>query len=143
MILWFNIQRNSILSNPVLIVAYLISREIFISLGIGAISFCLIVLGMRKRKIIDSKIKEDKKLSSRLLRFYPLFHIISLFSSSFIEEEHQCWYYLLSTYLLIITIEEKSLKNVFMLILSRLIRSWNQTGNKWLHLSDIGDFFNA
>jgi len=121
----------------------LISREIFISLGIGAISFCLIVLGMRKRKIIDSKIKEDKKLSSRLLRFYPLFHIISLFSSSFIEEEHQCWYYLLSTYLLIITIEEKSLKNLFLLILSRLIRSWNQTGNKWLHLSDIGDFFNA
>jgi hypothetical protein len=60
MILWFNIQRNSILSNPVLIVAYLISREIFISLGIGAISFCLIVLGMRKRKTIDSKVKEEK-----------------------------------------------------------------------------------
>jgi ethanolaminephosphotransferase len=74
---------------------------------------------------------------------YPLFHIISLFSSSFIEEEHQSWYYLLSTYLLIRTIEEKSLKYLFMLVLSRLIRSWNQTGNKWLSLTDIGDFLNA
>jgi len=112
-------------------------------LGIGAISFCLIVIGMRKQKIIDFKIQEDQKLSSRLLIFYPLFHIISLFSSSFIEEEHQCWYYFFSTYLLIITIEEKSFQNFFLLILSRLIRSWNQTGNKWLHLSDIGDFFNT
>jgi len=74
---------------------------------------------------------------------YPLFHIISLFSSSFIEEEHQTWYYLLSTYLLIRTIEQKSLKYLFMLVLSRLIRSWNQTGNKWLSLPDIGDFLNA
>jgi ethanolaminephosphotransferase len=74
---------------------------------------------------------------------YPLFHIISLFSSSFIEEEHQTWYYLLSTYLLIRTIEQKSLKYFFLLVLSRLIRSWNQTGNKWLSLLDIGDFLNA
>jgi ethanolaminephosphotransferase len=112
-------------------------------LSIGAISFCLIVLGMNKRTIFNSKIPEANKLSNRLLIIYPFFHIISLFSSSFIEEEHQCWYYLLSTYLLLITIEEKSLKNFFLLILSRLIRSWNQTGNKWLHLNDIGDFFNA
>jgi hypothetical protein len=142
MILWFIVPRNSLLSIIVSIVIYLISQEIFFSLGIGAISFCLIVFGMNKRIIIDSRIINETKLSSRLLRLYPLFHIISLFSSSFIEEEHQCWYYLLSTYLLILTIEEKSLKILFLFILSRLIRSWNQTGNKWLHLSDIGDFFN-
>jgi len=142
MILWFIVPRNSLLSIIVSIVVYLISQEIFFSLGIGAISFCLIVFGMNKRLIIDSIITNETKLSSRLLRLYPLFHIISLFSSSFIEEEHQCWYYLLSTYLLIRTIEEKSFQILFLLILSRLIRSWNQTGNKWLHLYDIGDFFN-
>ena len=127
----------------IFIVVYLISREIFVSLGISAISFCLIVLGTNNRKRFNSNITDDKRMSSRLLRLYPLFHIISLFSSSFIEEEHQCWYYLLSSYLLIRTIEEKSLKTLILLVLSRLIRSWNQTGNKWLHLHDIGDFFNG
>jgi ethanolaminephosphotransferase len=137
------VEKHSFLSILISIIIYLISGEIFLSLGIGAISFCLIILGMNNRKIFDSKIPEANKLSDRLLIIYPLFHIISLFSSSFIEEEHQCWYYLLSTYLLLITIEEKSFQNLFMLILSRVIRSWNQTGNKWLHLNDIGDFFNA
>jgi ethanolaminephosphotransferase len=142
MSLWFNVERNSMFSIVISIVVYVICRDIYISLGIGAISFCLIVIGMRKRKIINPKSTEDKRLSSRLLMFYPLFHIISLFSSSFIEEEHQTWYYLLSSYFLILTIEQKSSKMLFMLILSRLIRSWNQTGNKWLNLVDIGDYLN-
>jgi ethanolaminephosphotransferase len=137
------VEINAFLSIVVSIIVYLISRDILFSLGLGAITFCLIVFGLRKLNITDSKAKEDSKLSSRLLILYPLFHMVSLFSSSFIEEEHQCWYYLLSSYLLIITIEEKSLKNLFLLILSRLIRSWNQTGNKWLHQNDIGDFLNA
>ncbi len=38
------------------------------------------------------------------------------FQVIFIEKEHQSWYYLLSTYLLLITIEEKSLRNLFMLM---------------------------
>jgi len=73
-------------------------------------------------------------MSKQLLRIYPLFHLLSLFSTSFIEEKHETWYYLLSTYLSILTIEQKPLTNFILLILSRLIRNWNQTGNKWLHL---------
>ncbi|CAF1347512.1 unnamed protein product [Adineta steineri] len=142
-IFWFNIQKISFLSILLLSIVYLISNNLFLSLAIGAISLCIIVIGTGERKIGYNKINnEGKTFSSQLLMWYPLFHIISLFSSSFIEEEHQTWYYLLSTYLLIRTIEEKSFKYLFMLILSRLIRSWNQTGNKWLNIPDIGDFLN-
>mgnify|MGYP007097013327 FL=1 len=81
-------------------------------------------------------------MSKQLLRIYPLFHLLSLFSTSFIEEKHETWYYLLSTYLSILTIEQKPLTNFILLILSRLIRNLNQTGNKWLHLTDIADILN-
>ena len=122
---------------------YLISGKMFVSLGIGGIVCCLIIFRMNERRILALELTRRTNLSNEFLKFYPLFHILSLFSSSFIEEEHQCWYYFLSTYLLLKTMEERSWKNFVFLILSRLIRSWNQTGNKWLHLRDIGDFFNA
>lgn len=121
---------------------YLIWGDGFVSLSIGGIVFCLVIVQMNERRGIDLGNIRSMKISERLLMFYPLFHILSMFSTSFIEEEHQFWYYFLSTYFLLITIEEKSFKNFSFLILCRLIRSWNQTGNKWLHLQDIGDFLN-
>jgi hypothetical protein len=70
-------------------------------------------------------------------------------SSSFIEEEHQSWYLLETTQIyLFITffIDLKSLKDrrvlfnlIGLLLIVRLSRSINQTGNKWIHLKDIGD----
>ncbi|CAF1187915.1 unnamed protein product [Rotaria sp. Silwood1] len=141
--LWYNIEKNSLFSIIVLIIYYLISGKMLISIGIGVFCFSIIVIIMNKKQKIDYKKKLDNKISNIFLMYYPLLHLISLFSSSFIEEEHQIWYFFLSTYLLLKTIEDKSFKILFMLILSRLIRSWNQTGNKWLHLTDIGDYLNA
>lgn len=76
-------------------------------------------------------------------------YLLSLFSSSFIEEEHQIWYFLDITQLyLLFTLNSASrkiakLKNVLAIILilasTRLARSINQTGNKWIHLKDFGD----
>ena len=73
-------------------------------------------------------------------------YLLSLFSSSFIEEEHQIWYFLEITqlYLILFTakkyIQLKDLKFIaFLLIVTRLSRMINQTGNKWIHLKDIGD----
>ncbi|CAF2699105.1 unnamed protein product [Rotaria sp. Silwood2] len=141
--LWFNVEKTSLFSIIVLIIYYLISGKILLSFCIGAFCLSIIVIQMNKRKIIDYKRKTENNISDRFLIYYPLFHLISLFSSSFIEEEHQIWYFFLSTYLLLRTIEQKSFQTFFMLILSRFIRSWNQTGNKWLHLTDIGDYINA
>ncbi|KAI0230579.1 GPI ethanolamine phosphate transferase 2 [Lamellibrachia satsuma] len=50
------------------------------------------------------------------------FHTISLLSSSFVEEEHQTC----------------SLAAV--LVCCRIARIWNQTGDKWSHLPDVGDW---
>ncbi|UJR24086.1 hypothetical protein I4U23_027053 [Adineta vaga] len=139
-ILWFNIPKISLLSLVVLILSYLILNNILLSIGISIIAFCLIVLIEGKRQMINYK--KERNLSNQLLYYYPIFHIFSLFSSSFIEEEHQTWYYFFSTYLFLQTFENKSWKFFSLLILSRLIRSWNQTGNKWLNHPDIADFLN-
>jgi hypothetical protein len=71
-------------------------------------------------------------------------YILSLFSSSFIEEEHQIWYFLEITQLYLIIYNRNNLittkyTTVFLLIITRLTRIINQTGNKWIHLKDVGD----
>ena len=73
-------------------------------------------------------------------------YLVSLFSSSFIEEEHQIWYFLEITQLyLIIFNRKKEIESEYLvsitllLIISRFCRMINQTGNKWIHLKDIGD----
>ena len=134
----FQIERESMFSICLSILIYFLSKQILLSLSFGVISCCLITIFKRK----SSPSNETSTQVNFLLKFYPTFHLLSLFSSSFIEEEHQTWYFLFSTYLFISTIEQKSMNNFILLILSRLIRNWNQTGNKWLHLTDIADFFN-
>ena len=73
-------------------------------------------------------------------------YILSLFSSSFIEEEHQIWYFIEITQLYLIIYNRNNLittkyfyTTVFLLIITRLTRIINQTGNKWIHLKDVGD----
>lgn len=78
---------------------------------------------------------------------------VSLFASSLVEEEHQTWYFLVNTFLICYIpicyfssnenkkiVLKKSIKQIIILfIIQRLMRSWNQTGVKWVHLMDIGD----
>ena len=73
-------------------------------------------------------------------------YIFSLFSSSFIEEEHQIWYFLEITQFYLVIFLGNNLINtthlipiVFLLLITRLTRMINQTGNKWIHLKDVGD----
>lgn len=125
---------------------------------------------------------EKQKFCSNLLFLQPtldipisiafgiIFQIFSLCSTSFIEEEHQTWYYLGSTFLL--SIFWKNISNtrlkvqtfssssslerdilIFFSILSPLtkpflavlltvfVRRLNQTGDKWMRVPDIGDWF--
>lgn len=95
-----------------------------------------------------------------------LLHIISLSSSSFIEEEHQVWYFLWLTFTVVIlhdlccalffkkpsvaigkrhSLEKPKsgrllLNWLGLLFLHRTLRKWNQTGDKWASLPDIGDW---
>lgn len=93
--------------------------------------------------------------------FGIVFHPLSYASSSFIEEEHQTWYYLTSTALIALYLMETrsllqppnggqfenkhSLKRRqfqwFCVFVAHLIaRRLNQTGDKWLMQPDIGDW---
>jgi hypothetical protein len=84
-----------------------------------------------------------------------IFYLVSLFSSSFIEEEHQLWYFVELTQVIFIIIEyirllsnkqknsnlnKLSIHLIAILCIIRLLRSMNQTGNKWINEVDIGDF---
>jgi ethanolaminephosphotransferase len=120
-----------------------------------------------------------------LLTAGTFLHTLSLLSSSYVEEEHQTWYFLSTSIHIIHFISQLSTTHplplqqnthhhldslhshpgngttcytdpvqtlftyktrkmaleVFILLLTaRLSRSWNQTGNKWLHLPDIEDW---
>lgn len=98
------------------------------------------------------------------LSFGVIFHGLSALSSSFIEEEHQMWYYLNNTvWIVLYLMETRHLLNVksikkettnetnqsiiqnqlkwALLFCGHLIgRRLNQTGDKWLNIPDIGDW---
>lgn len=96
-----------------------------------------------------------------------ILHCVSLLSSSFIEEEHQVWYFLWLTFAVTILFElcsalfsKQSSVHVMkthtsdekhkldwvlwcwlgLLFLHRILRKWNQTGDKWASLPDVGDW---
>lgn len=100
----------------------------------------------------------------KFLTFGVIFHAVSAASSSFIEEEHQIWYYLNNTiWIILYAIETRHLINVkplktpstsegnqslaqhhvkwALLFCGHLIaRRLTQTGDKWLNVADIGDW---
>jgi len=89
-----------------------------------------------------------------LLLIGQLFFIISVSSSSFVEEEHQIWYYLCNSTFIMLTffnyreIELRSVPQVTVkcfafLLLHIVIRRLNQTGDKWINLPDVADWLHA
>lgn len=108
-----------------------------------------------------TKIVFRMSMPTALLSLF-LCHTLSLASSSYIEEEHQTWYYFTPSLLIILTlqnfyVEVKSVWQKHKLISTLMKELWkmrfifivmlflvgcrrlNQTGNKWRHLEDIGD----
>ena len=89
-------------------------------------------------------------LSSKFFIFINIVHLVSLFSSSFIEEEHQTFYFLHVSALCLLMFEqtkknteesESMLGRAFLsLLVHRILRNFNQTGDKWSHLPDLADY---
>ena len=97
---------------------------------------------------------EGWTIIDKLLLLGTVVHTFSLLSSSFVEEEHQTWYFLTLTLLLgfVITSATSASEPVsrrvriggvalVACVLSRLVRAWNQTGIKWADAPDVGDWF--
>lgn len=87
-----------------------------------------------------------------LLMLGHFFFIISVGGSSFVEEEHQIWYYLCNTMFVFFTSYEfrgrtsaktfitVTAKCISFLALHVVIRRMNQTGDKWINVPDLGDW---
>ncbi|KOC61014.1 GPI ethanolamine phosphate transferase 2 [Habropoda laboriosa] len=115
---------------------------------------CIIIVS-----IINSK--TENWIGKWLLVFGALVHTISLGGSSFVEEEHQTWYFYWATILVLLLYNSitkfflhlRSHKNyqqyvqaqiciklLLLLIGHRILRKLNSTGDKYAHLPDIAGF---
>ncbi|XP_011503048.1 PREDICTED: GPI ethanolamine phosphate transferase 2 [Ceratosolen solmsi marchali] len=91
---------------------------------------------------------KDSTVLQILLTTGTLVHTLSLSSSSFVEEEHQTWYFYWITIIIFFTYDslrnythKTSLKLLMLLLLllisHRILRILNSTGDKYAHLPDI------
>ena len=96
----------------------------------------------------DGKFKGSLLLTCFQMFSQVLFYM-SLFSSSFIEEEQYLWYYFVPTLVFILMvlrayttrIHDKCVYRLFIiLVLIRVAKTWNRTGVKWISIPDTGDW---
>lgn len=78
---------------------------------------------------------------------FLIFHAASFGASSFVEEEHQLWYFWVPSFFLISLLHFTDGIRITvvgsvggLLAVHRLAREWNRTGDKWAYLPDIGDW---
>lgn len=76
----------------------------------------------------------------RLLVYGTILHSLGLGASSIVEEEHQVWYFLWTTLLFILLYQKNVILVATGLVLHRIFRKLNQTGDKWAALPDIEDW---
>ncbi|RHZ52439.1 hypothetical protein Glove_461g70 [Diversispora epigaea] len=121
-------------------------------MGFASISFILILTS----KNIQGKMIFINKENYRLDLFVTLSIVafcVTLFASSFIEEEHQFWYFWMQTAWFGLLFNSFKSNNYLkdsrltmislgQMILVRLIRSWNQTGQKYAGEVDIRFYLN-
>ncbi|XP_055348353.1 GPI ethanolamine phosphate transferase 2-like [Paramacrobiotus metropolitanus] len=116
-----------------------------ISMGCAVI-ILLLVTACHLKAALRSRMKGENR-GQRWMMAVLVFHASSFLSSSFIEEEHQMWYYWVSTvYLMLLwrCLTEKKTKGMCyvlgLMVIQRVLREWNRTGDKWAGLPDVGDW---
>uniref|UniRef100_A0A182JVZ3 GPI ethanolamine phosphate transferase 2 C-terminal domain-containing protein n=1 Tax=Anopheles christyi TaxID=43041 RepID=A0A182JVZ3_9DIPT len=145
--------------------------------SLSVVYFTLWAILSHLLKNVQASLWSQCRSASFLLLFIwtgVCFHCISLGSSSFVEEEHQTWYYLTGTIMILLTLKEVSVMNstigtigtinrlmkpdaslvevckeersifcvasIAFFCIHVVIRRFNQTGDKWQHLPDLGDW---
>eukprot|EP01117_Protostelium_nocturnum_P011764 TRINITY_DN428_c0_g1_i1.p1 TRINITY_DN428_c0_g1~~TRINITY_DN428_c0_g1_i1.p1 ORF type:complete len:926 (+),score=242.77 TRINITY_DN428_c0_g1_i1:207-2984(+) len=123
------------------------------SLGFKSFIFLLVfaslVIARRDIEVVLAKSRSWKgsiRWDSLIVCTCIFLYFAGLLGSSTIEEEHQTFYFITTTLLLVQSWKDfrgKSkdlsslLYSISLLFISKVMRSWNQTGNKWLGGPDI------
>lgn len=112
--------------------------------------FIIILLALNFVILLHKNINKNWQLktcndNTILLITGSVIHILTFLSSSFIEEEHQTWYFLIGTFILYNLFNFQnwimfiSFTSAFVGL--RFLRMINQTGDKWASVPDLADWF--
>ena len=117
-------------------------------------ALCLLIFHLRAVFLVSVTYKEFHVVSNYrtativLLSGFVL-HSVSMFSSSFIEEEHQIWYYAFGTILAVMTLKNptkdvtQTVFNVAIFTAFCFLKKLNQTGDKWANVPDLAQWFSS
>lgn len=117
-----------------------------LKITIGFMAVPLIVLFLKISSEFCNYVKFQSNSFLSLI-FLNVLQPLTLFSTSYIEEEHQYWYFAIGFAFIIIcmsTFKTSELKNILYCLslsaLFRFLRNMNSTGDQWAHLPDISDW---
>ncbi|XP_055603359.1 GPI ethanolamine phosphate transferase 2 [Uranotaenia lowii] len=166
----FSLQKYNILESELVQNSYISNSLALIIFSVIYLNWSFIVALKRLINLSKLKSIIHYGIAGKIMLFGAVFHTISFASSSFIEEEHQTWLYLSKTLFLLLTVLEFTVMNrtiaevkqeksnpIVLRICKRdrskfcigsvlffcghiILKRWNQTGDKWQHIPDIGDW---
>lgn len=90
---------------------------------------------------------KNDKTSSALFGLIATLYTIMMFASSYVEEEHNFWYWMTSIYLSLLFLKTvpksrtTATSVIVAILLLRIVRRWNQTGQKFAGAPDIAHGF--
>lgn len=107
------------------------------------VAVLIVVFFLKSLRVVTGNHKLKNKIS-----FFIFLQPLMFISSSFVEEEHQFWYFTFSVIILFQLIYYTHRKNVnyfiYCILISvsfRFIRRLNSTGDKWANNPDLSDWF--
>nr|XP_015837704.1 PREDICTED: GPI ethanolamine phosphate transferase 2 isoform X2 [Tribolium castaneum] len=97
------------------------------------------ILFLVVRNLACFETKHLQCANKSFLMFMSIVHPLSFLSSSYLEEEHQFWYFFTNTFILF-NILTKGKYWILLFVALRLVRTLNQVGDKWAALPDLADW---
>ncbi|XP_063238509.1 GPI ethanolamine phosphate transferase 2 isoform X2 [Bacillus rossius redtenbacheri] len=106
----------------------------------GAAFFLLACNSVRLLRHSRFRMELPRGAAPRFLAAGTALHTASLAATSFVEEEHQTWYLLWPTLVLLASPRAPLAASLAALASHRALRALNQTGDKWSALPDLHDW---